>query len=467
MLVKPLTVGPIVGATTPDTVRIWGRGELERIQSGPRRCFGIARIRSQNGRYSAPKFFKMNPNFDLTGIVIFNNLNPQERYNYQIGWFFSDLEPDELSARDFDWEKIATYHFTTAKAQEDEPISFVFGSCRYLLRLFGGSFFDNRGDKTFRSILEQISGGRPLDQIMMLGDQIYADDLNILSNDKTLDEYYGRYRDAFSQPHIRELMSQTPTYMTLDDHEIEDNWPADSSDRDWMVKYPAAIHAYQTYQISHSPLFEVSGDRITGVPDHFWYQFSNGCADFFVTDCRTERYLATDIAEREIISQEQMEALQNWLTDGSGRIKFMLSSVPVFPESKASNDDKWGGFPTQRSELLDLIREEKIPRVVFLSGDVHSTFSCELVSRPKTPNFKIISLTSSPYFWPYPHNPRRAFKLTGTISSTISGIEYDVVNAGKVYATDNFSRVTADPNGVKMEVYGRKGNLLGTHTHTF
>ena len=45
MNVQPLTVGPILGATTGDSARVWGRATLEITGEGPRRAFGVARIR--------------------------------------------------------------------------------------------------------------------------------------------------------------------------------------------------------------------------------------------------------------------------------------------------------------------------------------------------------------------------------------------------------------------------------------
>ena len=65
-------------------------------------------------------------------------------------------------------------------------------------------------------------------------------DETVIAPDRTLDAYNERYREAFSQPYIRELMSRIPTYMTLDDHEIEDAWPANATPKDYVVKYPAA-----------------------------------------------------------------------------------------------------------------------------------------------------------------------------------------------------------------------------------
>ncbi len=261
--IRPLTVGPILGWTSGQTARMWGRGALELTDSGPRRCFGIARVRpSSSSHFRQPVFFKMNPNFDMTGVMQFEELEPERSYEYQMGYFFSDLDLPDLT-RDYpvDWNGIDTISFRTGAEDKTRARSFISGSCRYLLRLFGGSWFDNRGDKTFRSILRQINQGIQTDMVFMTGDQVYADDLNFIAPDKTLQEYNARYQDAFSQPYIRELMGRVPTYMILDDHEIEDNWPAAATNTDWTVKYPAAIHAYQTYQSSHSPLLPMTSEN--------------------------------------------------------------------------------------------------------------------------------------------------------------------------------------------------------------
>ena len=305
-----------------------------------------------------------------------------------------------------------------------------------------------------------------MDQLLMLGDQIYADDLNFLLPDQTLDEYNSRYRDAFSQPYVRQLMSQVPTYMTLDDHEIEDNWPIKASERDWVTKYPAAIHAYMTYQVSHSPLFTVRLDqRISGVPDKLWYSFTDGCCAFFVADTRTERHQSDDEDEKCILSQFQLDALKNWLGDRSGCIKFIVSAVPMFPDSTRSTQDKWSGYLGQRDDILDFIRENSVERVVFLSGDVHCSTSAELTS-PQDPHFKVISVISSAFFWPYPHPRRSDFRLSGDLD-TLGSTIYRIGKAGPVHGTDNFTRISADLNNLEVEVFSRKGEVLGRKVHGF
>lgn len=80
---------------------------------------------------------------------------------------------------------------------------------------------------------------------------------------------------------------------------------------------------------------------------------------------------------------------------------------------------------------------------------------------------KIITVISSPFFWPYPHAQRRNFILPGEITSIASDVVYRVVNAGEVSSTDNFTRLTVNPEEIKVEVYSRKGRLLTSRVLAF
>ncbi|MBC6417984.1 MAG: alkaline phosphatase D family protein [Prochloron sp. SP5CPC1] len=200
-------------------------------------------------------------------------------------------------------------------------------------------------------------------------------------------------------------------------------------------------------------------------PTQLWYSFRDGCCDFFMADTRTERQLSEVSEERKIISDEQMLALQKWLVDGSGRIKLIASGVPFFPDFKTKNTDKWNGFLHQRTVLLDFIAEQQISPVIFLSGDVHCSMTAELRC-PQQPNFKIISVISSAFFWPYPHNQGSSFQLEGILESN-SERTYEVIHGGPVHSTDNFTRVTIDPTSLKAEVFSRTGELCGTKIHSF
>ena len=191
--VQPFTVGPILGAVSTDTARVWGRGREVRVDGVLQRLFGVARIRSRkSNHYGQAQYFKLNPVFDLTGVTVFRNLQSDTVYEYEVGAIAADAEFGALHSVNPGWSSAHRASFKTASHDKAAARSFVFGSCRYLLRLFGGTVFDSRGDKTFRSINKQIDAGRRIDQILMLGDQIYADDLNSVNPDQSIDEYFKR-----------------------------------------------------------------------------------------------------------------------------------------------------------------------------------------------------------------------------------------------------------------------------------
>lgn len=457
-----LTLGPIVGHCDIDHARVWGRAELRQHAAGgrPQRVFGIARIREDEGdaAFGRPQFFKMNPNFDLTGIAVFSGLEADTAYHYQMGYFFSDQELYELDAEaDWDWQQCSEGRLRTASADKRQARELVFGSCRYLLKLFGGGWFDDRGDKTFRSVLRQIAEGRDIQKLLMIGDQIYADDLNVLAPDTSIDEFFCRYRDAFSQPYLRQLMSQVSTYMTLDDHEVEDNWPTRAEGPDFVTKYPAAVHAYQTYQVGHSSLIPVDDrGRLQAPPERFYYTFRDGCMDVFVTDTRTER--RPDVTPPELISERQLCALLDWLADGSERVKLVASAVPFFPDARRENTDKWSGFLAQRDRVIEQIRQQDLRKVVFLSGDVHCSLAAQLnIADEGESEQYIYSVISSAFFWPYPHMKRQEFQLAGHVASASNERAYPLGVVSDVCSDDNFTRLKVSPLGLDVEVFGRKG----------
>lgn len=463
MKLKYPTVGPILGETTHEYARMLIRGELEWSDQKPRRSHGIIRYKkSSEAEFNHPKYFKLNPNFDMTGIAILHQLEGDTQYDYQIGWVFSDVDSSEIDvARVLDWSEAAQGQFSTGTIDRQQSRSVIAGSCRYMLKLFGGAWFDDRGDKTFRSIQVLMNQGKsPVHQLIMVGDQIYADDLNFVAADKTPDDYLKRYRNVFTQPYIRAVMSQIPTYMTLDDHEIEDNWPQSSSAADFVTKFPAAMHAYQTYQLSHSPCLPIVENKLYGTPSHLWYTYRDGCLDVFAMDTRTERRLNTD--PHQIVSDIQFNALKQWLSDGSHAIKLILSSVPIVG---SESRDKWAGFPEQRLALLQFITDNEIEKVVFLSGDLHASWSCEFTLEGSNTT-KMLSIVSSAFFWPYPVASADSFQRSGTVELG-QGKKVRLSNASEICRDDNFSRIDFSTDQAIVSIYGRKGERFSRKVHKF
>ncbi|NOH03749.1 MAG: hypothetical protein HND47_18195 [Chloroflexi bacterium] len=71
---------------------------------------------------------------------------------------------------------------------------------------------------------------------LFLGDQIYADveKQNGLGRIAvTLEEYRAVYEYAWSRPAMRALLPDLPLFMTLDDHEVDDDWHWRDAERRW------------------------------------------------------------------------------------------------------------------------------------------------------------------------------------------------------------------------------------------
>jgi alkaline phosphatase D len=260
---------------------------------------------------------------------------------------------------------------------------------------------------------------------------------------------------------MRKLMSRVPTYMILDDHEIKDAWSMDMRPgREGL--YGAAMSAYQSYQVIHGPAFVPEGpDDVSRTPTRYWYDYAVGPARVFVLDARNERYVGLAGAPPQIISPVQMDALLRWLGDVPAKAaKFVVSSVPVFPDDRSEIGDKWAGFPAQRIQLLEEIRRRSVRKVVFLSGDVHCSSWSELLC-PSDPAFRAYSVISSPFFFPGPRPGQEArFDLAATIANPPH--DFRISAHGSVRGEDNFTRVSLDAGATTMtvEIYDRKGGLL-------
>lgn len=469
--VKPVTVGPIVGHTTDSTVRLWGRGEAPPA-SGGRLCYGVAQLLEAGSTTPAQaRYFKLLPEDDYTGSVDFAGLKPAQAYAYRMGYFYSDVEQHlMLPPVGLELQGASAGAFRSARAPGSRDFSLVFGSCRHPtpgVEELVQPGLPERGDRIFRTILDQVEGGRPTDLLLMVGDQIYAD---VRADDRTFAQYAANYRRSFSQPNLRRLMARVPTYMTMDDHELADNWSMDLLDDPALsreqraankARFMAAIEAYRCYQVVHGPaLKRVNEPGLTNAILHYWYTFESGPARFFVMDVRTERYHRA--RPPELISEQQEQALREWLVAERGGLKFVVSAVPFFPDVKlagwamAERNDKWAGFLHQRQRLLDFMRDEGVRRTVFLSGDVHVSLWTELRSTSR-PDFQVLSILSSAFNTPAFVPPKFIFEAKGILDGQA---DYVLTRNGGYTPVSNFTRLTWEEPELHLEVFERKGRRV-------
>jgi alkaline phosphatase D len=351
------------------------------------------------------------------------------------------------------------YRFRTQSSQTTSPRAYVIGSCRYLRMTAGIASAPHLGDQIFASITSLAERAEPpISAMLMTGDQIYVDDLNLVAPDREYKDILSKYRTAFSQPHISTLMSGMPTYMILDDHEIEDNWPANESTADAYL-YKNAMAAYELYQASHSPAHELlANGKVSRKLEQYWYQFTEGDIEWFITDSRTRRNLSA--SDRRILDEEQEQALLKWLINSTARVKFVVTSVMFYPDRKLNGDDAWKAFPEQRLRLLETIRTRGIKNVFFISGDVHGSLTSRLTHN-EVPDFEVHTIVSSPLCNSklLPYATASTFILDQALARTAAG-DYRHELTSEVISQDNFAHLIVDAEQVRVNYHDRDGKQL-------
>lgn len=260
------------------------------------------------------------------------------------------------------------------------PISFILGSCHHPIDDFGG----RENNVLFEGLEQNLDNDKDFKNVrfmLMVGDQIYADPYERMGfRALTAREFSSVYTQAFAPNSAKaRVMTRLPTYMILDDHEIVDAWDSSRTGRDDKLLFDTAIDAYRCYQASHGP------DR-NSYDGQLWYEFESGGIPFFVLDTRTEREIkdghdSAKISKNKLISDRQHDALEYWLNENQRRDVpiFIVSSSVLAPHTQAplERQDSWARFPSTRERVLDLISNQKIRNVIFLTGDYH----CSTIAR--------------------------------------------------------------------------------------
>lgn len=291
------------------------------------------------------------------------------------------------------------------------PLTLAAGSCRYTPLAVDREL----ADRTFgrlRHRLDSRDHAALKPQLLLLtGDQIYADaHAGIFDPTTTLDRYDNQYREAWSAPNLRTLLSRLPTYMMLDDHEIRNDWEAHITDPDLR----AALPAFQAYELLGAPPNPGGARQRSRRPFRHWYTFRAGGQPFFVLDTRTERRHGLSSQQGiydDLLGPEQWHDLEHWL-DAQDRTapKFIVSPSVVAPWSNASRgssanavrSDAWDGFPHSLNHLFGTLARGGHQNVVFISGDYHCSMVCDLEIGAGDNTVRAWSIVSSGLYAPYP-----------------------------------------------------------------
>lgn len=521
-------VGPIVGHTTDTSARIWIRADPETDSSGSldseTRTVGVIGIIAPEGAGPPRKlyhYFRLHREFDRSGTINLGadrgtfKLAPDTGYVVRVGTLLLDdpidddegAESEELRTRlpspdvwHDDLMKLpaakseAAFRTFPAADKRKDKLDFLMGSCRYP----GLLWKIRHADRIFGPMAGQVEaeeGPSPPRFTMMMGDQIYADLLNRfvpIGRADTYEEFRERYLTAFSSRNIRRLMRQLPTYMILDDHEIEDNWTQDRIRRDAKHQlFTIAIDAYLSYQWSHGP--RTFGKRL-------YYNFDCGGYPFFVLDTRTQRYLednAGELDDNHLLGRPtlpgsppgQLLRLTNWLKaqqkDHGNVPKFIVTSSVFVPSPMSGRaekgklaqekSDSWPGFPRTRETILRCILDNGVQNVVFLAGDIHCANVAKMTftGSPEARATVAYSVTSSAFYWPFPfadgepsdfvHDSKAEGQADSFLFTDGDGRDITMdYKAWNFTQEDNFCRLSIDrrKQTLRVRVFDKDGDLV-------
>nr|WP_246062147.1 alkaline phosphatase D family protein [Haloactinospora alba] len=282
----------------------------------------------------------------------------------------------------------------------DASARIAFGSC-HTPTTHSAEHVRRYGRDMLRSYAEQLIterraasgaiGSTDPSLLLLIGDQVYADELQpsmrtFLREHRgsrnsdtdppedevvSFEEYAELYRQAWTDPDIRWLLSTVPTLMLFDDHDVRDDWNTSGTWRReiartpwWKPRVTSGLGAYWIYQHlgnlsaeerAADPVFRDvvaddgdSGDRVDAFawrahaqPDSYrWsYGLDFGRNRLLMMDTRCGR-LVDDDSRRSMLSTEDTAWLDAQVTGGVDHL-IIASSLPFLMPPAIHHLEAW------------------------------------------------------------------------------------------------------------------------------
>lgn len=272
-----------------------------------------------------------------------------------------------------------------------------------------------------------LAARHDLDAILHLGDYVYEygpgeygmgpDDVDVRAHVPAremvaLADYRQRHAQYKQDPDLQRLHARYPFVVTWDDHEsTNDAWRdgAENHQADegsWAQRRARAHRAYDEWM----PV-RLNGTAALGDGTRLYRTLRFGqLAELSMLDLRTYRdeqaaYPVVDAGvskpERTITGREQLDWLKRAVASRTAQWKIVGNPVMIAPVTFAQlptalldpvndvtgllprdgspyNVDQWDGYTDDRRELFDHIRDNGIRDTVFVTGDIHSGWACDL-----------------------------------------------------------------------------------------
>ncbi|OZG27362.1 alkaline phosphatase [Williamsia sp. 1138] len=278
-------------------------------------------------------------------------------------------------------------------------MTFAWASCQS----WGDGFFNAYAD---------MAAAAP-DVVFHLGDYVYEKAIparggqrnttamprSALTEMMSLDDYRERYALYKLDPHLQQAHRTSPFIITMDDHEVENNWAAAISEDDvpvpdFLYRRAAAFKAWWENTPVRAEL------RPNGADMRIYRRFTFGdIAQFSVLDTRQYRSDQvngdTDGPQNDLTARSDRTitgaAQQQWLLDGlassTTRWNVLAHQTTIADLARNKNGERavsmdgWSGYEASRSRILDGARERGVSsNLVSIVGDIHRSVVSELKS---------------------------------------------------------------------------------------
>lgn len=345
---------------------------------------------------------RVGPSSDHTVKVDAAGLRPAQRYHYRF----------QLNGV---WSPVGRTRTAPAPSAVPERVRFGVVSCA---NLQAGWFHAYR----------HLAARDDLDAILHLGDYLYEyapgeyglgnADVDVRSHVParemvSLADHRQRHAQYKQDPDLQRLHQQHPFIVTWDDHETTNDAWRDGAENhqpdtegSWAQRRARAHRAYDEWM----PV-RMNGTAALGDGTRLFRTLRFGTlAELSMLDLRTYRdeqaaYPVIDPTvsrpDRTITGREQLDWLKQAVGSTTAQWKLVGNPVMIAPVTFAQlptglvdpvndvtgllprdgapyNVDQWDGYTDDRRELFAHIRDNGIRDTVFLTGDIHSGWACEL-----------------------------------------------------------------------------------------
>ncbi|HEY1118626.1 MAG TPA: alkaline phosphatase D family protein [Acidimicrobiales bacterium] len=228
----------------------------------------------------------------------------------------------------------------------------------------------------------------------------------------SLADYRQRHAQYKLDPDLQALHAKYPWIVTWDDHEVAndaykdgaENHNTDLGEGDFRLRRARAHRAYDEWM----PV-RMDGTARLRDGDRLFRRLRFGrLAEISMLDLRSHRDAQATAPsgevsdpDRTILGRQQLDWLKSSLSRGRAQWKIVGNPVMIAPVTFAGlphdlvdpvndvtgllprdgipyNVDQWDGYTHDRREVLQHIRDHQVTDALFVTGDIHSGWACEL-----------------------------------------------------------------------------------------